>query len=234
MQDDKGQYDLPDERLRFAHEPGKLGEGRDLGRAEVVHTWFGKVKVRVTHEQAEPISWLWLGAGVVVVVLAVMAWKMIGSQDQLEPFRIIELPTARHAVPELPAPVASEVVDREGAPMALLQVQSSVAKSPEWKVVSAVAATSVNRPAPATIAKPQPAAPVLHKPAATHDEKGGLGNSSLGAAHTTVRAATAQSGVPAVSTVQGGRLPFRQESNAASAAPVTVMPPQMLNKPSQP
>lgn len=68
------QYDIPDRQLLATKAQSRAGMGEDIGEAKIIHTIFGRAKVRVIREQDKKRR-AWLLATLVVMALAAAAWE---------------------------------------------------------------------------------------------------------------------------------------------------------------
>lgn len=128
MQHDNNSYAVPDERLQISGAAGKLGMGRDIGTAEVVHTLFGKAEVRIQREQ-DRAAWFWPLLVLVIVAMGGGAWRLLRPQEQSEPLKIIELSKQNTAVSPPVVPVPGENLSSEVAPVAVTAASKIETKS---------------------------------------------------------------------------------------------------------
>jgi hypothetical protein len=78
MQNDTSLYEIPADRMVFTHE--RLASGRELGKAEIVSTFWGKAKIRIVDEQGNSrTSWTLPVAGVLALIVVGATWHYFAT-----------------------------------------------------------------------------------------------------------------------------------------------------------
>ncbi|MFZ2541979.1 MAG: hypothetical protein WAW75_09455 [Gallionella sp.] len=158
------QFDIPDRQLLAANAQSRIGMGKDIGKAKITHTIFGRAKVRVIREQDRKRR-AWLLTALVLVAIAAAVWQGWLASQQTEPFAVPRLSaTVRVTAPAFNPEYIPPSPSDQRQPRTQLQTEiESLVASPKSvpqppPVLKAADAKSLMSP-PLVVRKPQTVLP---------------------------------------------------------------------------
>ena len=237
MGQESNQFDISGIQLRESKTQPRVSLSREIGEAQIVHTIFGKAKVRIIRKNDKLHRTLWLVAAVVVSAVAGIVWQGWFATQQIEPVQSTDLmlpatsevqassaasQVMNTAAGDVAAPVAVHTLKREGGASAVpaingpVVVQKSVTQQPPAikEAGTVVAKPVVMQPKPAAV---QPA-PVATLPATT-----GLQQRVTPSASSSVTNAATMGDKPQPARLMPSR-PTVAPAAGASAAKTTAVP----------
>lgn len=220
MQNETSQYDIATHQLLTPKESRRLERHTEIGEVRVVHTIFGKAKVRAVRKYHNP-DLLWSAAIIVVAAFAVAAFLWKGTPPSPEPAQQPEAVVAPPvmAQPEVsPAPQPASAMNAE-----TLQPAQNASKTAAEHQAMAPAMDTATVQAGAQSAADEP-------PKKVHARK------KLEASKQESPVATSDEQKPPASAAQAAMLPSaaRHSEQPAAAKPVQAAPQDPLAQPAEP
>lgn len=116
MQNETSLYDISSSELLNPFEGKRVGEGRELGEAKIVNTFWGNARVRIVRQE-EISGGFWLMAAIVALgIIAVIAYLLMQatptesetSDNAAQPVQPVPqtMPEPKLATPQTPAPLS--------------------------------------------------------------------------------------------------------------------------------
>ena len=163
MMHEISQLDIPDHQLQAVNAPPRVSISREIGEARIIHTMFGKAKVRIIRQTDGRRRVLLLLALAAIAALAAAAWWAWLATQPTEPVPGAgSQPLASEKVPGAQSPLPAIIAPPAAAPAAedkpVTPPASEIAKP-------AIIQKSALQPAQnVQAATPMPAQPVAPKP----------------------------------------------------------------------
>lgn len=123
MSTENSQFDLSGIQLRESRTQPKVSLSREIGEAQIVHTIFGRAKVRIIRKNDKLYRTMWLMAAGVVTVIGVVVWQGWYAAQQTEAVQDADRAGVESAQQQAgePSPISAEIAAPANLPPANIE-----------------------------------------------------------------------------------------------------------------